>query len=218
MSTYFVTMDNTITEDASDSAAAAGDQPQERPVVLAVDDEQRVTQAFELWLGDDYQVRTATSGEEALEKLDESVDVVLLDRQMPGLSGEEVLERIRDRGYDCRVAMVTGIDPDFDIVEMPFDDYIKKPVGQDELQTVVDGLLSVCDYDDRIQEYFATAKKQATLEAEKSQPELEESDEYADLVERREALQEEVDDLIVEMDPDQVTDVLRQLPGDDDLE
>jgi CheY-like chemotaxis protein len=207
-------MTDTISEDASELRGSIDAQRNEKPVVLAVDDEQRVTQAFELWL-DDYEVRTATGGEEALEKLDESVDVVLLDRQMPGLSGDEVLERIRDQGYDCRVAMVTGVDPDFDIVEMPFDDYVRKPVDQDDLQSVVGRLLAVNDYDDRVREYFATARKQATLEAEKPRSRLAESEEYAELVDRRKQLQDEVDDRIAEMDPEQVTTVLRQLPDEE---
>ena len=209
-------MTDTISEDASEPRGSIDARKDEEPVVLVVDDQKRVTQAFELWLDDDYEIRTATGGEEALEKLDESVDVVLLDRQMPGLSGDDVLERIRDRGYDCRVAMVTGVDPDFDIVELPFDDYVRKPVDRDDLQSVVDRLLAVDDYDDRVREYFATARKQATLEAEKPRSRLAESDEYAQLVDRRKQLQSEVDDLIAEMDPDQVTTVLRQLPGGED--
>jgi DNA-binding response OmpR family regulator len=36
---------------------------------------------------------------------------VLLDRRMPGLSGDNALNRIREREYDCRVAMVTAVDP-----------------------------------------------------------------------------------------------------------
>jgi CheY-like chemotaxis protein len=41
-------------------------------------------------------VRTAYGGHEALEELSDDVDVILLDRRMPGLSGDEVLEEVRD--------------------------------------------------------------------------------------------------------------------------
>jgi hypothetical protein len=37
---------------------------------------------------------------------------------MPILSGNEVLAAIEERPVDCRVAMVTAVDPDFDIIEM----------------------------------------------------------------------------------------------------
>ena len=80
-----------------------------------------------------HDVRTAYGGEEALEKADEDVDLVFLDRQMPDMSGDDVLERVRERGLDCRVVMVTAVDPDFDIVEMPFDDYLTKPVMRDDV-------------------------------------------------------------------------------------
>jgi len=59
--------------------------------------------------------------------IDETVDVVLLDRMMPGMSGQEVLAAIRERGLDCRVAMVTAVDADFDVIEMGFDEYLGKP-------------------------------------------------------------------------------------------
>ncbi|GGN16629.1 response regulator [Halarchaeum nitratireducens] len=188
-----------------------GAAPDDRPVVLVVDDEERIPQAFALWLDDDYEVRTATSGEEALERLDDAVDVVLLDRQMPGLSGDAVLERIREEGYGCRVAMVTGVDPDFDIVDMPFDDYLKKPVGRDELQATVERLLSVSDYDEAVRRYFALSEKRATLEAEKSRAELDASDEYASLLRELDEQEERMNDLMGRMDPDQLDALFREL-------
>lgn len=64
--------------------------------VLVVDDESMVAKMYEDWLDDaGFDVDVAYSGEEALAKLDGSFDVVLLDRRMPLLSGDEVLEVIR---------------------------------------------------------------------------------------------------------------------------
>ena len=166
------------------------EQGDERPLVLVVDDEERVTQAFELWLESDYRIRTATSGEEALDRIDESVDVVLLDRHMPGLSGDETLECIRERGFDPFVAMVTGVDPDFDIVEMPFEDYVTKPVGKDELTDVVERLLSFDDYHETVRDLFSVAQKQAALETQFSSPELDRRDEYEELTTEYERLSE----------------------------
>ncbi|MFB6176845.1 MAG: response regulator transcription factor, partial [Halobaculum sp.] len=93
------------------------------PTVLVVDDEQQVADAYALRLQMEYDdVRKAYGGQEALDTVDETVDVVLLDRRMPDYSGGEVLEKMRERGLDCSVIMVTAVDPDFDIVSMPFDD------------------------------------------------------------------------------------------------
>jgi len=185
--------------EAGDSPAGTGDDADDRPVVLAVDDEERVVQAFDLWLGDDYRVLTATSGSEGLDRLTDAVDVVLLDRHMPGLSGGEVLERIRESEHDCQVAMVTAVDPDFDIVEMPFDDYVPKPVDESTLREVVDRLLTVGRYDERMSELYAVSQTVATLEAEKTQAQLREDDRYTDLLDERDRLQAELDAMMESM-------------------
>jgi response regulator RpfG family c-di-GMP phosphodiesterase len=132
--------------------------------------------------------------------MDEGVDVVLLDRHMPGLSGDEVLDRIRQAEYDCRVAMVTAVDPDFDIVEMPFDHYVSKPVDAEELRSVVDRLLGVDEFDRRLNELYAVTQKVATLEAEKSEGQLRDSDRYADLLDEQERLQGAVDEAMASLD------------------
>lgn len=154
------------------------------PAVLIVDDEPLITEMFEVWLQDDYDVSVATDGATALDRLDHDTDVVLLDRMMPGLSGDEALAEIRDRGYDCRVAMVTAVEPDFDVLELGFDDYLTKPVTEDDLTDVVDTLLARARYDDSVQEYFALASKKATLESAKQPQDLDDHDEYQTLLHR----------------------------------
>ena len=163
------------------------------PTVLLVDDEVNITELFSAWLEDTYDVRTANGGEEALDALDGGVDVVLLDRRMPGLSGDEVLDVIRQEGYDCRVAMVTAVEPDFDVVEMGFDDYLTKPINRDDLESVIESLLTRKEYDDRMQEYFALSSKKATLEAAKPSSELEANEEYQALEEEVQSLESELD-------------------------
>lgn len=183
---------------------------EEKPVVLAVDDEERVVQAFELWLGSGYDVRTATGGEEALEQFDETVDVVLLDRHMPGMSGDEVLEEIRERDSGVRVAMVTGVDPDFDIVDMPFEEYVQKPLDSGELQAVVDRLLQLESYDTRFDELYSVTQKLATLESEKPEQVLDESDQYAALTDRKEKLQAELESLTDTMGDEEFQSLFRE--------
>ncbi|MBX0323334.1 response regulator transcription factor [Halomicroarcula sp. F13] len=151
------------------------------PVVLIVEDEPDVAETYKLWLEGDYEVRMAQNGDEGLELLDETVDVVLLDRMMPGLSGDEVLSRIRERELGCRVAMVTAVEPDFDILEMGFDAYLSKPIRSEQLHDTVSNLLERSEYDSLLQDYYALVEKQATLEATKSNAELADSEEYAAL-------------------------------------
>jgi len=178
-----------------------GHRPEKRdPSVLVVDDETDVADLYSTWLKEEWAVQTAYSPEEVLEKVDETTDVVFLDRQMPGMTGDEVLEEIRNRDVDCRVVMVTAVDPDFDIVDMPFDDYLTKPVMMTDLRDAVTEMLTRESYDRQLQEYFALASKKATLEAQKGPVELQESDAYDELESEVETIAEETNQLASEMD------------------
>lgn len=163
-------------------------------VVLVVEDEVELARLYTEWLADDYEVRTATSGSEALELYDEDVDVTLLDRRMPGLSGDEVLDEIRSMAGSTQVAMVTAVDPDVDVLELGFDDYVTKPVSSDDLRETVDGLLTRATYEENVQEYFALATKRATVESEKSATELSENEEYLALATKLDELESEIDE------------------------
>ncbi|MFC7176336.1 response regulator [Halosegnis marinus] len=191
------------------STDGAGDDGRE-PVVLVVDDEERVTQAFDLWL-DGYDVRTATSGEAALETLDDEVDVILLDRQMPGMNGDEVLERVREGEHSPRVAMVTGVAPTFDVVDMPFDDYLEKPVGQEELRAVIERLLDRSAYDERIAELEATTRKVELLRERHTDSELADSEEFGELTDRRDRLRYEADELLADLGPEEFARLMQDL-------
>lgn len=166
----------------------------DRPVVLVVEDEPDVAETYELWLATEYEIRRAESGPAALESIDDEVDVVLLDRMMPEMSGTEVLTEIRDRGYDCRVAVVSAVEPDFDVIEMGFDDYVVKPPTRDGLRETVADLIERGARGERVQEYRSLLAKQSALQAEKREPELEASEEYAELEARIETLRDELRD------------------------
>jgi len=139
----------------------------DEPRVLMVDDEKQVADAYALRLQDVADVTVAYGGEEALAIVDEGrpPDVVLLDRHMPGLSGDAVLDEFRARDLTTRVIMVTAIDPDLGIVEMPFDDYLSKPVDRADLYAAVDQQCQVLAYD-LLGEYFGRESTRAVLAAD----------------------------------------------------
>lgn len=166
----------------------------EQGTVLIVDDEPTVAEGHTERLRDRYDCRVATDGQTGLVELDESVDVVLLDRRMPGLSGEEVLDAIREQRYDCRVAMLTGVEPDVDVVEMGFDDYLTKPITAERLRDTVDALVRRSECDERLQRYFALASKVAVLEAEHDRSDLAGDPRYAKLCEELSELRSAVDE------------------------
>jgi len=162
--------------------------------VLIVEDEVDVAEAYAKVLGDTYNVVTVHTGEAALEQLDGSVDVVLLDRRLPDIPGDKVLERMDKALLCCRVVMVTAVEPTLDIVEMDFDEYLVKPVTNEELKTVVEQMVLRNERDGELQEMIAVATKLATLETKLDIAQLEQSEEYERLMERYTELDQRIDD------------------------
>lgn len=107
--------------------------------VLVVDDNRPLADAFARALSVEYDVGTAYTVADARESLDPEVDVVLLDRRLPDGSGDDLLEEIRERGYGCRVAVVSAAEKSS---ELDCDAYVTKPLsGADEVRATVTELL-----------------------------------------------------------------------------
>ena len=173
---------------------------EEDTTVLVVDDETAVADAYTAQLQREYNVRTAYGGEKALDAVDNSVDIVLLDRRMPVKSGDDVLDEIRERDLDCRVVMVTAVDPDFDIVDMPFEDYLQKPVDREDLHGAIEDQLAASEYDEQVSEFLELNTKIGLLEEEKPRQELEESEDVQAIKERAETLKDDLDETVMEFD------------------
>jgi CheY-like chemotaxis protein len=106
--------------------------------ILVVDDELLIRKLFEeAFSSIGYTVRTAESGEDALKILDkESIHVIFLDLNMPGMNGMELCRRIRNLNPMAIIHAVTGYASLFEIHacrEAGFDDYFIKPVALEEL-------------------------------------------------------------------------------------
>jgi two-component system KDP operon response regulator KdpE len=106
--------------------------------VLVVDDEDEMRRALQTGLvHSEFQVRTAADGEEALAiAAGWTPDVMLLDLGLPGISGFEVLTRLRSRGDRTAVIVVSVMPDEQDKVralELGADDYMVKPFGIPEL-------------------------------------------------------------------------------------
>ena len=171
------------------------------PVVLIVDDEETVADTYALRLQSRYETRTAYGGKAALDVIDERVDAVLLDRRMPDIHGDDVLAEIREAGYDCKVIMATAVDPDLNILEMDFDDYLCKPIFQETLiETLEKHLDDVDDENAELDEFFSIVSKLSVLEEEKTRAELEESDEYERLKARADGLGKELRGTVEDFD------------------
>jgi len=110
----------------------------EKMKLMLVEDEERfLISTTKLLSKKGYDVETALSGSEALEKLDrKNLHVVILDVKMPGMDGIEALREIKTRFPLVEVIMLTGhatVESAVDGLKSGATDYLMKPIGIDEL-------------------------------------------------------------------------------------
>lgn len=112
--------------------------------LLLVDDDVELTELLSSLLTlEGFDVQTANNGLEALQKLDESHELVLLDVMMPKLNGVETLKEIR-KVSNVPVMMLTARGEDIDRVlglELGADDYLPKPFNDRELIARIKAIL-----------------------------------------------------------------------------
>ncbi len=116
-----------------------------KPTILICDDEEGIRESFKLILEDNYDLRFATNGPEALEMLKTlSPALMMLDIKMPKVHGLEVLKQIKQLKPKLPVIIVTG----YQSVEMAQEalrlgaaDYIPKPFESISLQKIVSSLI-----------------------------------------------------------------------------
>jgi DNA-binding response OmpR family regulator len=110
----------------------------EMPIVLIVDDEDGFRSVLTRRLqARGIQAFGVARGEEALEMLQTlSIDVVLLDIKMPGMSGVDVLRQMREQGCKAEVIVLSGhvfLDAAVEIMDFGVNDYLLKPCDTGEL-------------------------------------------------------------------------------------
>jgi DNA-binding response OmpR family regulator len=109
--------------------------------ILVVDDVEAISKALrDLLTMNGYTVRIAPSGERALQIMETAqIDLVITDLKMSGISGLELLKRIKDKSPALPVVILTGFGGMDDVIEaMHFGvaDYLKKPFSVDEVLQV----------------------------------------------------------------------------------
>src|SRR6266851_939280 len=115
--------------------------------ILLVDDEPGMLRYIRTVLEvDDHKVETATTGEEALEKVQKGLkpDLVLLDLLMPGIDGLQTLEQLRQLQPGVKVVMLSCVSDTKKVVQairLGAQDYLTKPFQKAELTTVIDQCL-----------------------------------------------------------------------------
>lgn len=135
--------------------------PHERPHVLVVDDENGPRQALRMLLKENHTVHLASNAIEALQILgSEPIEVTITDVRMPGMSGVELLEAIRQTHPDLQVIILTGfgqLDTAMRAVEHGAYAYTEKPFDNDALLNMVSGAMARyrSEHERRTYEYLA---------------------------------------------------------------
>lgn len=110
--------------------------------ILIVDDEKIVRESLYHWFDDeDYLVDTAEDGETALQKYEkERFDLLLVDMKMPGMSGLDLLAKIKEIDKDALIILITAfasVPTAITALKNGAYDYVTKPVDPDELNHLV---------------------------------------------------------------------------------
>mgnify|MGYP002761450500 CR=1 FL=1 len=115
--------------------------------ILVVDDEKDVVEVVGHFLEEEgYSVHTAFDGEEALEKADTDIDLIVLDIMLPGVDGYEVCRKLRSRVETEKIPIVflsakTEEEDQIEGLMLGGDDYLTKPVSPQVLVAHVKAVL-----------------------------------------------------------------------------
>ncbi len=136
--------------------------------ILIVDDEKNIRLSLSMALEKlNIPVETAASGEEAMEKLEQSdYEFMLLDLRMPGMDGMEVLRRVSQKRPEIKVIIITGygsIELAGEAMKLGAVDFLQKPFDAAEVRGVVRRLL-VKTWDPQGYEYYLAMAKNRVFE------------------------------------------------------
>lgn len=161
--------------------------------VLLADDDAGIRDLYALWLAQAYDVTAVGTGDEAIETLDDEFDIVVLDRKFAEWKGTELLAELRKCGYEQPTIMISGVEPDTDIIDIPVDKYLAKPISEDELLDTVSLVLQLRSYDDLLQEYYSLISKRFALQQSNVIADVRARDEYAELEDCISSLEHELE-------------------------
>jgi DNA-binding response OmpR family regulator len=120
----------------------------EQVKVLLIEDDVRVRELYELVLKmDEYQVVTAETGEDGLEKaVTENPDLIFLDIRLPGMNGLEVLEKLRQNDKTAAIPVVI-------LSNLDDEKTISRGVSLGALEYVVKSRITPQDLSKRVKDY-----------------------------------------------------------------
>lgn len=165
-----------------------------RTCVLIADPDRRLTELYRHWLTPQYSVRFAHDRDGLRRRLDESVDVVVFDRSLPGATGESLGRLARSANDSCRVVMLTAERPELDVVSADCDAIVRKPTSRTALRTTIETQLDRFRESPERREYHALLACRSVLEDTYSEGVLADDDRFERLLSRIESLESTLED------------------------
>jgi two-component system NtrC family sensor kinase len=144
--------------------------------ILVVDDEESIRNLMRMTLElDGYEVSTAADGPTALDIFEkDNPEVVLLDVRLPGMSGIEILDRIKAINQDAEVIIITGhgdMDMAVECLRKQASNFLTKPVGEELLSLSLKGSLERVALKKKIRQYTRNLEilvREANVELERA--------------------------------------------------
>jgi CheY-like chemotaxis protein len=163
------------------------------PVVLVAEDEPALADLYAHWLRDWCRPRIVRDGAAAIETFDASIDVALLDRRLPGHSGDEVLEHIREHTPTCPVGMVTATTPELTLIDQGVDAVLTKPVRRETVTDVISTLVALHDVDPAVRRHYRLSSSLTAVESNRAPSALSDDTTYQALCTELDALETQLE-------------------------
>jgi len=140
--------------------------------VLVVDDELGPRESLRMILRPLYEVKTASTGQEALQYIQqEKIDLITLDLKMPGISGMDVLREIKKMKLDVPVIIITAfgtLTNAHEAIRFGAVDFISKPYNATDILSIVRRTVEQKRYNAKMKSLMETIQGSENLEGEKA--------------------------------------------------
>lgn len=159
------------------------DQPER--IVLLADGDHRLIELYQGWIPDEYTVYRAHDGDELATRLEDGIDVAVLDADLPGVDAESFIAR-----RSCRTVLVVGDQPVPAELSVECDDVLRKPLVRETALDAISTQFERMGESAQERERASLAARKSFLESVHSEMRLEDETAYCDIVEQLEAIEE----------------------------
>lgn len=165
---------------------------EDKKKILVIEDNDAQAEMYKRWLEPKYSANIATTYDEVLKEYTGDEKVILLDRKLKESEAEDIidsLEGIKDKN----IVVITGMEPDLGLLDMPINDYLIKPIDRGKLRDTVRKVLEAERKTDKAQKLLQLLSKKQILDDKPT--DTREKQEYQKLVKRIDELRDEINDL-----------------------